>query len=170
MIANVGNIGNVGNLMTPTWRPARESDDDSLVEMSLALYAGDPPTLRVAEPQIRATLERFRQEPVRGRAVVLDAGGEAVGYAFLVSFWSNELGGEICIIDEFFIRDGWRSHGFGSRLVEAIEAGGTIWPGRPVALELEVSPDNVRAFALYERLGFQAKRNATMRRTQNDSV
>jgi ribosomal protein S18 acetylase RimI-like enzyme len=150
--------------MTPTWRPARETDDEFLVEMSLALYAGDPPTRPVGEPQIRATLEKFRAEPVRGRAVVLDAGGEAVGYAFLVSFWSNELGGEICIIDELFVRDGWRNRGFASRLIEAIDAGRSTWPGRPVALELEVSPDNIRALALYERLGFKVKRNATMRR------
>jgi GNAT superfamily N-acetyltransferase len=154
--------------LIPSWRPAREFDDDSLVEMSLALYAGGPPTRPVVEPQIRATLERFREEPLRGRAVVLDDGGEAVGYAFLVSFWSNELGGEICIIDEFFVRDGWRNRGFGSGLVKAIDAGGTVWPGRPVALELEVSPDNARAFNLYERLGFRVKRNATMRRTLND--
>jgi GNAT superfamily N-acetyltransferase len=148
----------------PIWRPARNVDDDDLVEMSLALYASDPPARPVAEAQIRATLAKFRAEPARGRAVVLDSSGQAIGYAFLVSFWSNELGGEICTIDEFFVRDSWRNRGFGSQLIDAIEGGNTIWPGRPVALELEVSPANVRALALYERLGLRVKRNASMRK------
>jgi ribosomal protein S18 acetylase RimI-like enzyme len=152
------------NKILPAWRPAREDDYDDLVEMSLALYASDPPTRSVTEAQIRATLAKFRAEPARGLAVVLDSGSGAIGYALLVSFLSNELGGEICTIDELFIRDGWRSRGFGSRLIDAIEAGGTIWPGHPVALELEVSPGNARALALYERLGFRLKRNACMRR------
>lgn len=148
----------------PIWRPARNDDDDDLVEMSLALYASDPAARPVAEAQIRATLAKFRAEPARGRAVVLDSSGQAIGYAFLVSFWSNELGGEICTIDELFVRESWRNRGFGSRLIDAIEAGNSIWPVRPVALELEVSPANVRALALYERLGMRVKRNASMRK------
>jgi ribosomal protein S18 acetylase RimI-like enzyme len=133
--------------------------------MSLALYEEDPAARPVLAAQIRATLARFREEPVRGRAVVLDSGGHAAGYALLVSFWSNELGGEICIIDEIYVRPAWRSRGCGSRLIESLDSDRTLWPARPAAFELEVSPDNHRALALYERLGFRLKRNRTLRRT-----
>jgi len=135
--------------------------------MSLALYAEDPPSRAVEAGQIRATLAVFRAQPVRGRAVVLECGGESAGYAFLVSFWSNELGGEISIIDEIYIRAAWRGRGFGSMLLASLESDRTLWPTLPVAFELEVSPDNVRAAALYERLGFRAKRNRTMRRLRD---
>jgi GNAT superfamily N-acetyltransferase len=143
----------------PYWRAAR-ADDEAIVAMSLALYDGEPV---VTPAQIRRTLETFREQPVRGRVLVLDADDERAGYAFLVSFWSNELGGEICTIDEFYLTAPFRSRGYGSELVETLRAGSEFWPRPPVALELEVSPVNTRARPLYERLGFRDKHNATMR-------
>lgn len=142
------------------WRIARADDDESIVAMSLALYDGDPV---VTAAQIRQTLATFREQPIRGRALILDADGEPAGYALLVSFWSNELAGEICTIDEFYLAAPFRSRGHGSELVEALRTGSPLWPRQPVALELEVSPVNARARTLYERLGFHDKRNATMR-------
>jgi ribosomal protein S18 acetylase RimI-like enzyme len=94
---------------------------------------------------------------------VFDADGEPVGYAFLVSFWSNELGGEVCTVDELFVQAEWRRRGCATDLVRALQSGAAIWPRQPVALELEVAPPNVRAWALYERLGFRPKYNTTMR-------
>jgi len=144
----------------PYWRPAAVEDDEAIVAMSLSLYHGDPP---VTPEQIRKTLAMFREQPVRGRAVILDTDGRPGGYAFLVSFWSNELGGEICTIDELYLEPPIRSQGYGSRLVDALRGAPSLWPQQPVALELEVSPLNPRARALYERLGFAVKRNTTMR-------
>jgi ribosomal protein S18 acetylase RimI-like enzyme len=149
---------------TGIWRLARIDDDEAIVEMSLELYAEDPASRPVLAGQIRATLSAFHQQPVRGCAVVLDDGVQPAGYAFLVSFWSNELGGEICTVDELYVRPAWRSRGCASRLLERLESDRTLWKRRPVAFELEVSPDNVRASALYERLGFRLKRNRTLRR------
>ena len=148
---------------TTGWRLAVTDDEEVIVSMSLALYDEDPLPPHVSAAQVHATLERFRREPTRGRALVLDVDGERAGYALLVSFWSNELGGEICTLDELYIAPPWRRRGHGTRLVESLIAGTAIWPGRPVALELEVSPENPRALRLYERLGFRVKRNATLR-------
>jgi GNAT superfamily N-acetyltransferase len=147
----------------PAWRPAHPSDDDELMAMSVALYAGGSDAYDIPREHVRQTLQVFRQTPVRGRAIVLDADGVAAGYAFLVSFWSNELGGEICTIDELYVRPEWRGQGWSTALVASLQRGNELWPGRPVALELEVSPVNVRARALYERLGFVPKRNTTLR-------
>ena len=145
----------------PTWRHARLEDDEAIVAMSLALYAADPQ--RVSAAQVRTTLETFRTDPLRGHTIVLDADGECAGYAFLVSFWSNELGGEICKIDELYVAPPWRSRGCGTMLIESLRTGADVWPRRLVALELEVSPENRRAFALYDRLGFRPKWNSTLR-------
>src|SRR5688572_13973533 len=145
------------------WRSSESQDDEAIVAMSVDLYYRKPPPEGVSESQVRATLAMFRAQPVRGRAIVLDNDGRCAGYAFLVSFWSNELGGEICTVDELYIDASLRSRGFATALMRSVMSGLPLWPRRPVALELEVSPSNPRAFALYERLGFTARHNATLR-------
>lgn len=146
------------------WRAAVGADDEAIVAMYTALYEEDPGPEPVSLERIHQTLARFGAAPERGRAVVLDADGQPAGYAFLIPFWSNELGGEICVIDELYVRREWRGQGHATSLIEALSTTGDLWPGCPVALELEITPSNTKARALYERLGFAIKRNATMRR------
>ena len=147
----------------PLWRPARTEEDDAIVEMSLALYGDAAAELGVEAPQVYATLETFRREPVRGRALVLEVEGQLVGLCLLASFWSNELGGEICVIDELYVKPDWRGHGHSTSLLASLRVDRSLWPRRPVAFELEVSPHNPDARRLYERLGFRDKPNTTLR-------
>jgi GNAT superfamily N-acetyltransferase len=145
------------------WRPARGDDNEAIVAMYTALYEEDPGPEPTSLDRVRMTLANFGRDPARGRAVVLDVHERPVGYAFLVPFWSNELGGEICVVDELYIQQGWRRKGHATSLIKRLSAPSNIWPGRPVALELEITPTNKRARVLYERLGFLVKRNTTMR-------
>lgn len=137
------------------WRLAIESDDDVLVEMCLGLYREDPGPLSSDGRPMRQTLATLRREPWRGRAVVLDVGQQVAGYALLIAFWSNELGGEVCQVDELYVAREFRGRGHGSALFEAVERG-DLWPAPVVAVALGVTPDNTRARQLYERLGFAA--------------
>ena len=145
-----------------SWRAARASEDDAVVAMCLALNAEDPGQPVGAE-QVHRTLQRLRAEPTRGRAVVAEHDGQVIGYALLVSFWSNEYGGELCTIDELYLRPAQRGQGIATRLLTAIADDRALWPERPVALALEVTPSNARARAFYERLGF-AVRNSLLRK------
>ena len=146
-----------------TWRPARADEDDAIAEMSMALYGDAAAAIGVTPGQVHATLDRLRAEPLRGRALVLDSRGTLAGFCLLASFWSNELGGEVCIVDELYLKEEWRGCGHGSALIEALKSDRALWPLQPVAFELEVSPRNPDARRLYERLGFRDKHNATMR-------
>ena len=145
------------------WRLATADDDPAVLEMFQALYREDPSPDPVPDEQLLRTLRVLREEPVRGRAIVLQSGGACVGYALLVSFWSNELGGEVANIDELYVAPDHRGRGAGTRLVEQLSRG-ELWGKVPVAIDLEVTPDNHRAKALYERLGFVAAKNTVMRR------
>lgn len=146
------------------WRPAAPEDDGAIIALAQALYVEDPASAPVPREHHARTLEALRREATRGLAVVLELERRVCGYALLVSYWSNELGGEICTIDELYVAPPHRSRGHGAALVASLGEEGGPWPGRPVALELEVTPDNARARALYERLGFRVKRNATLRK------
>ena len=136
------------------WRPAGPDDDERLVEMCLDYYREDPGARPVAPEQVRRTLAAFRDEPWRGRAVVLEVEGRLAGYALLASFWSNELGGEVCDVDEVFVAPEHRNRGRGKALFEAIEGGG-LWPSPIVGMALGTTRGNAAARRLYERLGFE---------------
>jgi len=145
------------------WRIAKHSDDQDISKMCLALYAEDPSPMAVSAQNIRDTLSILRAEPVRGRAVVLDVSEAISGYAILISLWSNELGGEVIVIDELYVRPNYRKQGHARELLESLARNNRLWPGRGVALDLEVTPQNERAAAFYLRVGFTATKNARMR-------
>ena len=163
--------------MTGRWRAMRDHEVEAVVAFSVQLYVEDPGARVITDRDVRRTLLAFAEEPARGRCVVLDVpgragraangvpkqGGGVCGYAFLVAFWSNELGGEVCVVDEFYVAEDVRGQGHGTALIEALKDGVPTWFRRAVALELEVTPTNARARALYERMGFAPKKNATLR-------
>jgi ribosomal protein S18 acetylase RimI-like enzyme len=146
------------------WRAAREHEDEAIVTMCLALNQEDAGQEKVASEQVRRTLASLRAQPMRGTAVVLEVEGGLRGYGLLISFWSNELGGELCCIDELFVTPAMRGQGHASALIEALARGDGPWPGDAVALELEVTSSNQRALALYRRLGFYGNNLALRRR------
>jgi GNAT superfamily N-acetyltransferase len=145
------------------WRTAAPLDDDEIERMCLALYTEDPGPDPANPEHIRRTLRALRDVPRRGRALVLELDGRARGYALVISYWSNELGGEIDIIDELFVEKSCRGQGHGTALIEGLAAGAAPVASNVVALALEVTPDNTAARRLYERLGFRG-RNVGLRR------
>jgi GNAT superfamily N-acetyltransferase len=146
------------------WRAAAPIDDDAIVSMSLSLSAEDPGSLPLTENRVRRALAKLRKEPARGRIIVCEIEGRIGGYCLMIPYWSNELGGEVCIIDELFVGPQYRSRGVATTLFQRLFDGdASLWPDKPVALALEVSFDNQRARVLYERLGFGGK-NLAMRR------
>ena len=138
----------------PRWRLARPEDDPEIVALCLALQRDDPGPTPIPPAQVRRTLRVFREHPLRGTAVVLDAGGQAEGFALLLPLWSNELGGEVCFVDELYVVPARRGQGLGRSLLESIARGRGVWPRKPAAVAVEVTPGNRRARRFYERLGF----------------
>jgi GNAT superfamily N-acetyltransferase len=94
--------------------------------------------------------------------VVLEVDGKVAGYALLIAYWSNELGGEVCVIDELYVEPAHRGSRHATRFLEALAARREAWVENAVALILETTPDNERARRLYERVGFRG-RNLSLR-------
>lgn len=138
-----------------SWRAATEADDDALATMFVAFNREDPGQSPVTAEHMVRTLSVLRAEPHRGCAVALETPEGVVGYALLIPFWSNELGGECCGLDELYIRPEARGRGYAGELLEALHAGTSLWPRESVAVILEVSPENAHARALYHRHGFR---------------
>ena len=145
------------------WRPAEPRDDDDLIALSVALNAEDPGPAPVPAEHVRRTLATLRAAPSRGTALVLEVDGRPAGYAFLIGFLSNELGGDVCVIDELYVAPAHRGHGHATRLLDDLATGAAPYAAGAGALALETTPGNAAARRLYERVGFRA-RNLAMRR------
>lgn len=145
------------------WRMADPSDDPAIIRMCGSLNEEDPGPEPVPPENMRRTLLTLREHPLRGQALVLDVEGNASGYGLIIAFWSNELGGEIRVIDELYVQPEHRGRGHATHLIEGLAAGTLPCESRAAALALEITPENIRARRLYERLGFRG-RNLAMRR------
>lgn len=96
--------------------------------------------------------------PADMRAVYGMAG--ALWRAGLIRLLQNEVDNERFLIDSICVAPPMRGRGIGAALVEALCAEGTR-RGYP-AIRLDVVATNLRARALYERLGFEATGTATL--------
>lgn len=146
------------------WKLAVPENDLDIVELSLSLFREDPSTETVTAEQILRTLLALREAPTRGVALVLELEGQTLGYALLIAFWSNELGGEVHMIDEIYVDAQVRGQGHGRALMVDLLSGYSKFGLRQsAAFQLEVSPKNTRARKLYESLGFIPVRNTHLR-------
>ena len=123
--------------------------------MCVQLYDEDPGALPVRPENMRATLRATPRTLSQGVPPFWGLRANDRATRLLIAFWSNELGGNICEVDELFVVPERRSRGHGKSLFEAISKR-NLWPTPVAGIVLGVTPDNVRARRLYERLGFAA--------------
>ena len=141
---------------------------DAVYEMMERLYAEDAPASGNIPRDFRATLDYLLGDPARGRIVLLTEDAAVCGYALLIPFWSNEMGGVVVTVDELYVEPDRRGRGVGRGLFAWIEQ---ERPYGVVAVFLEVSASNDRARRLYESLGFSERSNRTLARLlPNDSA
>jgi len=131
-------------------REAGEMDLAQLLGFVRALWEHE--RLLFVEASVARTLRELLASPQLGRVWIVEARGEAAGYAVLTFGFSLEYGGRIALLDEFFLRPERRGGGLGGRVMTLLEAAcrrlgiGT--------LHLEVNRTNEVGRALYARRGF----------------
>ena len=76
---------------------------------------------------------------------------DVVGYSLLTSYWCNEEGGNVIILDELYIAPNNRHKGYAKQFMEWIQ---TEFADSAVSITLEVLSTNVGAKQLYANEGF----------------
>jgi len=82
---------------------------------------------------------------------VLEEDGRAAGYAYLTYFYSCEVGGDVVMIEELYLKEPFRGRGLGSQFFRWLLA---RFPGA-ARFRLEVTAENTGAARLYRRWGFR---------------
>ncbi len=128
-------------------------DHSEVVSMVFALYKesaeieGEHST--ISEKQVHNTLNRTVTHPEEVQCYVFLSDTNVVGYGLLCSFWSNEYGGKVLIVDELYVLPPYRGQGIVTKFITLLTE-----LKQYVMLDLEVFPTNFKAQNLYKRLGF----------------
>jgi GNAT superfamily N-acetyltransferase len=130
-----------------------------VLRMMRELYEIDGQELRANPASFHSTIDYLLANPASGRIVLFTDGSVLHGYALLVSYWSNEWGGVVLLLDELFVDKEFRGRGIAKAFFKYLEH---ERPFGAVVVALEVSSHNSRARALYESLGFTERYLRTM--------
>ena len=138
------------------FEPSSGEDLPALQAMVLGLYTEDSCGQPMSVEKIRDTVAELSARPDKGRIVLFRLAGTVVGYAIVLNFWSNEYGGDLLVVDELYVRPGWRRRGIaGAFIAQLCDQTGPVAKG----LMLELTPGNQRALDLYRRQGFHPDPN-----------
>lgn len=148
------------------FRPATEADWDAIALLVLELYQEDPSPNPVTQENIARTFQESIQHPEKVQVIVFDLADIVIGYSLLVFYWSNELGGNVIFIDELCVSQANRGQGIATQFFAWLEQ---TYSSQAVAFMLETTPDNDRARALYEKLGFSSYKNQHLIKFRNRS-
>jgi ribosomal protein S18 acetylase RimI-like enzyme len=137
--------------MLPRFQLAAEKDLPQLLELMRELYQHE--RLNFDEEVARSGLNKTLLDPTLGSAYLILADEEVVGYLLLTSCFSLEQHGKFALLDELYIREGFRRRNLGRNAVEFAE---TICRKMGIkSLRLEVTKKNKAAQALYDSMGFE---------------
>jgi ribosomal protein S18 acetylase RimI-like enzyme len=134
-----------------TYRMPTPRDVPGLVQLVQAFYREDAAAIPMPAEKVMATVAALGQSRDRGSLFVFECEGMLAGYAILVLYWSNELGGTVIVIDELYVEPGHRNRGIATDFIGLLTK---VAPPEVVGLQLEVTPSRRRGLGLYRRLGF----------------
>lgn len=139
-------------------RKLTAQDREIYLSLAHAFYQSSAVLAPVPDSHLEATFDELMRSDVYAEGYLLEWEGEAAGYALISKTFSQEAGGLTVWLEELFVLPEYRSHGLGRSFLEFL--------GREYAaakrLRLEVEAENVRAVALYEKLGFRVLPYAQM--------
>ncbi len=149
--------------MTPIIRPITRADAETVLAMMRTFYASPAVFTNGSEEIFRRDIETCiagspylegfvfeAPEPARADGEsATDAAPRIGGYAMIARSFSTEFGKPCIWLEDIYIDETYRGHGFGSAFFAFIEA---RYPD--AVYRLEVEEENEGAVRLYRRMGF----------------
>lgn len=125
-------------------------DKELFFELSREFYSSPAVLHDIPEDFHAATFEELMRSEEYLMGFIFELDGAPVGYGLLNITYGHEAGGRVVWIEEIYVREEYRGQGLGREFFEYVFA------NIPAArYRLEVEPENERAVALYEKLGFE---------------
>lgn len=125
-------------------------DERIYFDLTYKFYHSDAVLQPVPEENIRATFKELMQSDEYTECFLDERDGAVTAFMLISKSFSQEAGGSVVWIEEIYVLEEYRGRGIGSEFFEFLEKNVPA-----VRYRLEVEPENERAVALYERLGYR---------------
>lgn len=129
-----------------------KEDHSQYTKMAKKFYQSHAVHDEVDKEHFEVTFEMAMKDQTLIRALLIEEDGIAAGYALLTFAWSCEYGKIVITTDELFIDDDYQGKGIGSKFFKWLEQ---EYPLHSYVYHLLVNPENPKAKALYQRLGYE---------------
>ncbi len=133
-------------------RRIEEGDREVFLALSEQFYASSAVLHPIPAAYHARTFEELMRSREYADGYILEVDGRAVGFGLVAKTWSREAGGMVLWLEELYILPAYRSRGLGSEFFAVCEKFAA--DNGYARIRLEVEEENVRARALYERLGY----------------
>ena len=131
-------------------REMRESDREIVIDMMRQFYSSPVVITNGSEEIFAANVDNCLSGKTCAEGFVFVDGDKIIGYGITARSYATEFGSECIWLEDIYISSEYRGRGVGSQFVRYIKA---RHPDK--ILRLETEADNVKAVALYKRLGFK---------------
>lgn len=134
-------------------RDFKRDDEETFLQLCREFYGADATLRAFSETTARKTFNRImdRHENLWGYLLFDLELGEPVGYSLVTSYWCNEEGGNVLIIDELFISTRYRRKGYACMFMNWLAE---KFQNDAVSITLEVLNTNQSAKCFYDKEGF----------------
>jgi GNAT superfamily N-acetyltransferase len=133
-------------------RKASLEDVPQLVTMMAEFYSDSPYTLNPRRAKDAFTI--LLSDERLGNVWFIQSKGKDVGYVVVTFCHSMTFGGQVAIVDDFFIQAAFRGIGLGKAALQEVRSYCRTHGIR--ALFVETGQDNAPALAVYQATGFVA--------------
>lgn len=138
-----------------------KADEETFYRLCREFYSSGstlrPYDAKIAEKTFNRVLDHH--ENLFGYFIIRKDSSEVIGYALITSYWCNEEGGTVLILDELYICPSDRHQGYASAFMEWLAS---EYKDKAVSVTLEVLTSNQNAQALYRKEGFSPDGFVTM--------
>ena len=134
-------------------RRITEEDREVFIALSEEFYASPAVLHAVPREYHEAAFDELMRSGEYADGFIVEADERIVGFALTAKTYSRESGGKVLWLEELYILPEYRSRGLGREYFTFIED--YARKQGYARIRLEVEEENVRARALYGRLGYQ---------------
>lgn len=131
-------------------RRIREDDRELYYAYADKFYNSDAVNAPVPKINYELTFNEFMRSDDYVWCYIFECDNKPCGFAMLSKTFSQEAGGHSVTVEEIYIDEEYRNKGLGTQFFQYMKE--NIKAAR---FRIEVEPDNEKAKALYERMGFE---------------